>query len=112
MANGSDLVLVVAGADDPDRQELVAVAGEGPGAVRHIADAGQLRADWLASAATIGVAATSSASAGAVEEVVRALSGLGPLSVVRRQIATEVAAEWEHEADQPDHSSEQRVTTG
>jgi 4-hydroxy-3-methylbut-2-en-1-yl diphosphate reductase len=65
---------------------------------RQLTDAGQLRADWLATAATVGITATSSAPAGVVDEIVQVLSDLGPLSVVRRRVTTEVTDDWEYNA--------------
>jgi 4-hydroxy-3-methylbut-2-enyl diphosphate reductase len=98
VADSSDLLLVVGGLDDPESQELAAASCQ----VRQLTDAGQLRANWLATAATVGIVGTSS------DEVIRVLSGLGPLSVVRRQITTEVVGDWECDVTRQAHY----VTTG
>jgi hypothetical protein len=45
---------------------------------------------WLAGVGTIGLAETVSASPGLAGQVTTALSGLGPLSVTRRHVSTEI----------------------
>ncbi|WP_043848184.1 hypothetical protein [Amycolatopsis keratiniphila] len=48
-----------------------------------------VRADRLAGAATVGVAVASPSGTAIAEEVVTALSGLGPLAVMHRRVVTE-----------------------
>lgn len=115
VAGGSDLLLIVGDADDSDRHELAAAVAGARCQIRHLVNAGQLRADWLASAVTIGIATTSSAPAGLVDEIVTVLSGLGPLSVAHQQIttdvATDVSAGGEPEVP-PDRATRRCVTSG
>ncbi|MEV1053816.1 hypothetical protein [Streptomyces sp. NPDC049887] len=85
-----DLVLVVGelGAAETHRA-AAAVTAEAEGVVKLVRDAADLRSRWLAEVSAIGVTGTRSAPAGAVSGVVHALSGLGPLSVLRRRVTTE-----------------------
>lgn len=86
----SDLLLVCGAADDPDTQEVVGWAGGDGVRTRRITDAGEIRASWLASAATVGLATGASGRPGLVDEVIEALSGLGPLSIARRHVTTSI----------------------
>ncbi|MFD8494800.1 hypothetical protein [Amycolatopsis sp. NPDC059657] len=56
---------------------------------RILTEVGEIRPDWLATAATVGIAGGPSEL---VDAVLRALSGLGPLSVARRRVSTEIRA--------------------
>ncbi|MEJ3656252.1 hypothetical protein WEH80_25120 [Actinomycetes bacterium KLBMP 9759] len=86
LAATCDLVLV-AGAGHPD-PDLSALAGAS--AVHEIADASELRAEWLGSAESIGVIARSAARPAPTQGIIEALSGLGPLSVARRGVVTDL----------------------
>jgi 4-hydroxy-3-methylbut-2-en-1-yl diphosphate reductase len=93
VCSGSDLVLVLgepACADTRQLTGLVRDCGARPGTV---AGAGEITPAMLAGAATIGLAESTSASRGLAGHVTRALAGLGPLSVVRRQVSSEVAGQ-------------------
>jgi 4-hydroxy-3-methylbut-2-en-1-yl diphosphate reductase len=83
VAATSELMLVVTGspADLP-------VSGQAT-AVTRLAD---LSPDLLDGITSVGLASTLSAPAGLADDVVRALSGLGPLSVVRHAASTRTAA--------------------
>lgn len=73
VARASDLLLLCGPADD--------AAG------RILTDVGEIRPEWLGGAATVGIVGGPSAL---VDAVLLALSGLGPLSVARRGVRTEV----------------------
>jgi 4-hydroxy-3-methylbut-2-enyl diphosphate reductase len=57
--------------------------------VHEITGAGDIRSEWLAAAGTIGLVSTV-APLGPGHEIAHALTGLGPLSMVRRQVTTEI----------------------
>jgi hypothetical protein len=62
-----------------------------PGTKAHvIGDAGRIEPAWLAGVATIGLAETVTARPRLAGQVATALSGLGPLSVTRRNVTTEI----------------------
>jgi 4-hydroxy-3-methylbut-2-enyl diphosphate reductase len=90
VAAASDLVLVLGEAGRPDLNELVRWLDTPVRRVRQISQADQLRADWLEPAATVGVVAAPSAGPKLIDNVLEVLSGLGPLSVARRWVTTEV----------------------
>ncbi|MGC7101079.1 hypothetical protein ACPZ19_40930 [Amycolatopsis lurida] len=84
-----DTTLVLDPARTHEWAELVA---DGP-RVHRIADSADIQPAWLAHAGTVGlVAATPDQSL--TEAVVEALSGLGPLSVARRSVTTEIDKGW------------------
>ena len=90
VAAASDLVLVLGTEDEPDTRRLAGLA-RGSHAKAHVIDhAGQIVPSWLAGVGTIGLAETVSARPGLAEQVTTALSGLGPLSVIRRRVSTEI----------------------
>jgi 4-hydroxy-3-methylbut-2-enyl diphosphate reductase len=90
VAAASDLVLVLGTEHEPDTRRLAGLA-RGSHAKAHVIDhAGQIVPSWLAGVGTIGLAETVSARPGLVEQVTTALSGLGPLSVIRRRVSTEI----------------------
>jgi 4-hydroxy-3-methylbut-2-enyl diphosphate reductase len=90
VAAACDLMLICGSHKAADTRQLMAWAGLRS---RLIEYAGQLRADWLAPAATVGIAAAPSACPGLLDNVLEALDGLGPLSVVRRTVTTEVVGQ-------------------
>ncbi|WP_446041602.1 hypothetical protein [Streptomyces sp. SID1121] len=80
LSAASDVVLLL------DRPDPVLLAGlPGPAAIRPVADVRDIRRAWLAGRATVGVVAGPEAPAGLLAEVIEALSGLGPYSVVRQE---------------------------
>jgi len=90
VATASDLVLVLGTEDEPDSRLLAGLARAG-GAKAHVVDgAGQIEPSWLAGVGTIGLAETVSAGPRLAGQVTMALSGLGPLSVTRRRVSTEI----------------------
>ncbi len=90
VAEASDLVLVLGVEDKPDTRLLAGLARAGRAKAHVIDDAGQVEPSWLAGVGTIGLAETISAGPGLADRVTAALSGLGPLSVTRRRVTTEI----------------------
>jgi 4-hydroxy-3-methylbut-2-enyl diphosphate reductase len=87
VAATSELMLVVTGS--PADLPPVLVNTARATAVTRLAD---LSPDLLDGITSVGLASTLSAPAGLADDVVRALSGLGPLSVVRHAASTRTAA--------------------
>jgi len=90
VAAASDLVLVLGVEDEPDTRLLAGLARAGHAKAHVIDDPGQIEPSWLAGVGTIGLAETVSARPRLAGQVTAALSGLGPLSVTRRRVATEI----------------------
>jgi 4-hydroxy-3-methylbut-2-enyl diphosphate reductase len=90
VAAASDLVLVLGIEDEPDTRLLAGLARAGRAKAHVIDDAGQVEPSWLAGVGTIDLAETMSARPGLADRVTAALSGLGPLSVTRRRVTTEI----------------------
>ncbi|WP_162793750.1 hypothetical protein [Streptomyces paludis] len=88
VAGTSDLTLVLGAADDPDADHMEAEASAGGRTVRRLAAAGDVAAAWLTGVNAIGVVPTRSAPEELMTQVLDALAGLGPLSVVTRQVRT------------------------
>jgi 4-hydroxy-3-methylbut-2-enyl diphosphate reductase len=86
VAAASDALLILAA---PGCADAVGLARLVPGIRTHVIDdVALIRPQWVAGAATVGLAESASAPAGLAAEVVATLSGLGPLSVVHRGVAT------------------------
>jgi 4-hydroxy-3-methylbut-2-enyl diphosphate reductase len=90
VATASDLLLVCGDPDSPEIEELAGWSTSLGRRTRRISTLGELRPEWLASAATVGVAGGSPGRPGVAGDVVEVLSGLGPLSVVHRRVTTDV----------------------
>jgi 4-hydroxy-3-methylbut-2-enyl diphosphate reductase len=90
VAASSDLTLVLGAPTSTDTDELVATATATSTTVKRLDDVGQLRPEWLGPAASVGILVSTSARPDLAGELVEVLSGLGPLSVTRREVTTEV----------------------
>src|SRR6266566_2569757 len=89
VAADSDLVLVAGSANSSNSVRLVETC-ERIGTPAHLIDsAADIQLDWLTGVRTIGLTAGASAPPAVVEEIISALSGLGPLSVSERVTTTE-----------------------
>ncbi len=80
-ATGADLVLVVGSANSSNSVRLVEVAQATGAPARLVEDAGQVELGWLARQQRIAVTAGASAPPRLVDDLVAALSGLGPAAV-------------------------------
>jgi 4-hydroxy-3-methylbut-2-enyl diphosphate reductase len=81
VARRADLVLVVGSANSSNTARLVEVARREGARAELVEDASDLRLDWLAGAATIGLSAGASAPDALVAGVVDALGQLGTVTV-------------------------------
>jgi 4-hydroxy-3-methylbut-2-enyl diphosphate reductase len=90
VASCSQLTLVLGDRGSADTRELAGTAAEVGGRVERLDDLCRLRPDWLEQAGSIGVLVGASARPDLAGELIGVLSGLGPLSVTRRHVATEV----------------------
>jgi 4-hydroxy-3-methylbut-2-enyl diphosphate reductase len=75
-----------------DARQLLAPVREAGVKVQAIQAVSDITPAMLAGVSTIGTVDSTSAPAVLSAEVIAALAGLGPLSVARRQVRTEVAA--------------------
>jgi 4-hydroxy-3-methylbut-2-enyl diphosphate reductase len=90
VAAGSDLMLVLGDAAAADARQLSALARDCGTRAQVIADPAEITPAMLAGISDIGIAESTSARAGLAGEITAALSGLGPLSVLRRQVSTQI----------------------
>jgi len=89
VAADADLVLVAGSANSSNSVRLVE-ACERNGTPAHLIDSAEdIQLSWLTGVSTIGLTAGASAPPAVVEEIISALSGLGPLSVSERVTTTE-----------------------
>jgi 4-hydroxy-3-methylbut-2-enyl diphosphate reductase len=89
VAADSGLVLVAGSANSSNSVRLVE-ACERNGTPAHLIDSAEdIQLSWLTGVSTIGLTAGASAPPAVVEEIISALSGLGPLSVSERVTTTE-----------------------
>lgn len=90
LARRSDLVIVLGSQNSSNSKRLAEVAEtEGTRSVL-VDDAGDVRLDWLAGVRRIGITAGASAPPGLVDDLVRGLSGLGPVSVTEKSVVENV----------------------
>ena len=89
VAEQADLVLVAGSANSSNSVRLVETA-QRAGVRAYLIDGPEdIELGWLAQASVIGISAGASAPPAAVGQIVAALSGLGPLEVSERVVATE-----------------------
>jgi 4-hydroxy-3-methylbut-2-en-1-yl diphosphate reductase len=89
VAAESDLVLVAGSANSSNSVRLVETC-ERAGTPAYLIDGAEdIRLDWLAGVSVVGLTAGASAPPAVVDEIISALSGLGPLSVSERITTTE-----------------------
>lgn len=91
VALGSDLMLVVGDPQSSDARHMCEVARDAGTKVQLIGGIDDIKPAMLTSVLTIGLATSTSAPAGLGARVLDALSGLGRLTVARRQLSTEKA---------------------
>jgi 4-hydroxy-3-methylbut-2-en-1-yl diphosphate reductase len=89
IAAESDVVLVAGSTNSSNSVRLVETC-ERAGTPAYLIDGAEdIRLDWLAGVSVIGLTAGASAPPAVVDEIISALSGLGPLSVSERITTTE-----------------------
>jgi 4-hydroxy-3-methylbut-2-enyl diphosphate reductase len=89
IAADSDVVLVAGSPNSSNSRSLVETATRGGTRAYLVDQIGDIRLDWLAGAATVGITAGASAPPAAVSQIVAALAGLGQVEVSERTITTE-----------------------
>ncbi|MCG5215321.1 4-hydroxy-3-methylbut-2-enyl diphosphate reductase [Streptosporangium sp. KLBMP 9127] len=89
IAEESDLVLVIGSANSSNSVRLVELAHRHGAPAHLVDDAGDIRPEWLTGARVVGLTAGASAPPRLVEDVISALSGLGPVTVAEREVARE-----------------------
>jgi 4-hydroxy-3-methylbut-2-en-1-yl diphosphate reductase len=89
IAAESDVVLVAGSANSSNSRRLVETAQRAGTPAYLIDDTGDIELDWLTGASTVGITAGASAPPAVVSQIVAALSGLGPVDVSERVLATE-----------------------
>jgi 4-hydroxy-3-methylbut-2-en-1-yl diphosphate reductase len=89
LAEDCELVLVVGSENSSNSRRLVEVAERAGCRARLIGDAGEIPPEVLTGVHRVGVTAGASAPEALVEEVVRALDGLGGVTVSERTVAQE-----------------------
>ncbi len=90
VAAGSDLMLVLGDPDSADARQACGLARAGGARTQVIASAGDLTPALLSGVTAIGMAESTSARSALAGQVIAALSGLGPLSVARREVGTTI----------------------
>ena len=101
VAAGSDLMLVLGDPDSADARQACGLARAGGARTQVIASAGDLTPALLSGVTAIGMAESTSAPSALAGQIIAALSGLGPLSVARRQVGTTVTDGPPAEAARP-----------
>jgi 4-hydroxy-3-methylbut-2-enyl diphosphate reductase len=89
LAGRCDLMLVVGSANSSNTARLVEVARREGCRAELVEDAAHLELRWLADARVVGVTAGASAPESLVQELVEALSGLGPAEVAEHRTVEE-----------------------
>ena len=90
VASCSELTLVLGAPESTDTQAATATATATGNRVERLASLAELRPEWLAQASSVGILATTSVRQGLAGELLEVLSGLGPTSVARRHVTTDV----------------------
>jgi 4-hydroxy-3-methylbut-2-en-1-yl diphosphate reductase len=90
LAADCDVLLVLGAPACADTRQLAALARARGARAQLVSQVGDIVPAVLAGAEAIGVAESTSASPGLAGQVTTALSGLGPLSVLSRQVRTEI----------------------
>jgi 4-hydroxy-3-methylbut-2-en-1-yl diphosphate reductase len=89
VAAESDVVLVAGSPNSSNSRRLVETAQRAGTPAYLIDHTGDIELGWLTGASAVGITAGASAPPAAVSEIVAALSGLGPVEVSERVLATE-----------------------
>ncbi|HEY2549969.1 MAG TPA: 4-hydroxy-3-methylbut-2-enyl diphosphate reductase [Streptosporangiaceae bacterium] len=93
VATGADVVLILGEPGSADTRQLAALVRDCGSRAHTVAASAEITAAMLAGAATIGLTESVTAAGHLASLVISALSGLGPVSVARRQVSTTVAGQ-------------------
>jgi 4-hydroxy-3-methylbut-2-en-1-yl diphosphate reductase len=89
LARDCELVLVIGSRNSSNSQRLVEVAERAGCRARLIDDERDIDPAWLADASTVGLTAGASAPERLVQQVVRAIAGLGPVQLEEKSVRDE-----------------------
>jgi 4-hydroxy-3-methylbut-2-en-1-yl diphosphate reductase len=92
VADEAELVLVVGSENSANSRRLVEVSEREGAASYLVEDVGDVQLEWLAGVETVGISAGASAPPTLVDELSKALGGLGPATVSVRSVGTESVA--------------------
>jgi 4-hydroxy-3-methylbut-2-en-1-yl diphosphate reductase len=92
VAVGSDVLFILGDGTSADARQLCVQARTDGAKVHVIGAASDITPAMLAGVTAVGLAESTSARASLAAEVTAAIAGLGPLSVARRDVTTDVAA--------------------
>ncbi len=90
IASGAGLVLILGAPESADVRRLSGLARDCGARAQAVTDPGGITPAMLTGIESLGIAESTSARAGLAAEMTAALSGLGPLSVLRRLVKTTV----------------------
>jgi 4-hydroxy-3-methylbut-2-enyl diphosphate reductase len=90
VASCSELTLVLGSPKSLDTRTLMTAAADVGSRVEQLDDIGGLRPEWLEPATSIGILVGATARPDLAGKLVDTLSGIGPISLTRRHVATEV----------------------
>jgi 4-hydroxy-3-methylbut-2-enyl diphosphate reductase len=93
IAGGCELMLVLGDPDSADARQLSGLARDCGARAQVITAVTELTPAMLSGVTVIGLAESTSARTALSGEVTAALSGLGPLSVVRRQVSSQITGD-------------------
>lgn len=108
VATSCDTTFILGEVTHPDTSRPLMLAAAQNVHVHVIDDIAQIRPSWIAGAGSVGIVSTQSAQRNLECGVLDFLSGLGPLSVVRRRLVTEVLTSWSGDCLPALAQSEQR----
>ncbi|MDX8053541.1 hypothetical protein SK571_29570 [Lentzea sp. BCCO 10_0798] len=94
VAASCDATFILGEVTHPDILSPFRLAAAEETQVHVIDDIAQIRPAWIAGAASIGIVPTTSASPSLEHDLLDLLSGLGPLSIARRRLTTDVLTSW------------------
>jgi 4-hydroxy-3-methylbut-2-enyl diphosphate reductase len=89
-AEVSDVLIVAGDADCADSRQVLKAAAAAGAEAHLVGTASDVRPEWLDRVGTVGLTAGLAARPGLSDEVLTILSGLGPLSVTRMNLSTDV----------------------
>jgi 4-hydroxy-3-methylbut-2-en-1-yl diphosphate reductase len=90
IAAGCDLMLVLGDADSADARQVSGLARDCGARTQVIGAVTDITPALLSGVTSVGMAASVTAASNLAAQVTEALSGLGPLSVVRRQVVSQI----------------------
>jgi 4-hydroxy-3-methylbut-2-en-1-yl diphosphate reductase len=90
IAADCDLMLVLGDADSADARQVAALARDGGVRPQVIGSVADITPVMLTGVSSVGLAESTSAGSALAGEVIAALGGLGPLSVVGRQVSSQI----------------------